>query len=190
MSDPTGAREALEMCINLLPACKCQESDNGGFVQLCESCYVSDKAHAALREINEAQAGVQTGAPATLAPDRDMVAYGKCFDDWYDCYVAWCKRTHNSPFDGPAAREGWNAGIRFCAAQGAGGMPQAPIWAYGIIDKDGEAHMSEVAVCRDRSVMESEAESMNDSEPQNAPYRVVPLFAGEPVEAIKEGGGT
>lgn len=59
------------------------------------------------------------GGPVPLSQDRDAVAYGNGFDDWYDGYLIWCKRTHNKPFDGPAAREGWNAGIRFYAALAA-----------------------------------------------------------------------
>lgn len=137
MTHPTGAREALEMCINLLPACECQE-DPDGSVKFCESCYVSDKAHAALREINEAQ-GAQTGAPGEncgfCCEQDDVGENGKCRCGCHEdprrtallvCVAALKKVRLKIANWEKEYDEALKMAISALAAQGAGGMPQGP----------------------------------------------------------------
>lgn len=61
--------------------------------------------------------------------------------------------------------------------------PQAVLWGYGIVDKDGNAWWDETCCCEDEQPMHDILANLNDEfyaeKDARAPYRIVALYALE-----------
>lgn len=211
MSDPTGAREALDLlpcpfCGNKAAVIHLNEEEDpcfGGYLAQCKKCFASSAVVFPLQEPVETivaekwnrralQAGPQTGAPATI-PASGLGKTGPDFEKWWDEVRApgyvFGITSDVLVTAKEAARAGWAAN----AAQGARWMPQGLVWTKEKPKVGGwywHRYNGGIEISKIRII---DGEPMTGDEDWSNGFVEDCEFLGpipEPVEAIKEGGGT